>query len=658
MIKDFLALLIFLCLISEVTFSQTDTTYEINNDIESILDNENEEENDLILDKLEFFKTNPINLNKCSVEQLLEIPFMNREDAENIIEYRNSNGTIFSKNELLNIPVLPRNISLALLPYVEIHDRNESGKINSKSDENIKHTSLLLRNRMQEDLNIRKGFSENKFIGSKYKFYNRANFNYHNYEMGVLTEKDAGEKSFYDFYSFYFSAKNIWQFNQIIIGDYFIEFGEGLALWNSYLLAKSSSVLNNLSQNRNNIFPYKSTDENKYFRGAAFSFQYNKYMVTGFISYNKIDGTTNADDTTFTLAYDGYHRTKSEIEKKDKLNIFAFGGIADINFSDQFSLKFLNMNYRFGSVNPSLALNQRMNSVYSIANKFAYHSIYFEGETALISNKIKMIQNLSLRIRKNFTAVFSYRNYPEGTKNFFGNGFGESSSRENEQGFYTGVRFFNDFGIFNIYYDMFRLGSTNNYPFSLSGNEFLFFYQKNFGKEINLSAKYFIEKKEVPLVQENTNKISSRKTERIRFEFEFNPVHSISNKVRIEFSTVKNQKSDLDDNGFLVFDDVKFRLFSNRLHAAFRLVFFRTDSYESRIYSFENDLQGIMTNPAFYDDGYKWYILLKYSVFRNIIISLKYSELVKPGADFIASGLSEISGNSERKFSLQMDLNF
>lgn len=653
--KNFISALVILLIFPSFVLMQTDTTFDFQNDIDLIFDNENEEENELIFDRLENLIENPINLNSCTIEDLLELPYISRTDAEAIIDYRKTSGTIFSKNELLNIPGLPRNITISILPYVYVKNVYDSKSLPSKTFSKSKSVSLNFRNRMIEDLNTRVGFSDNKFIGSKYKFYNRAKVSILNYEAEMLTEKDAGEKSFYDFYSFYFLVNNLWKFKQIILGDYFIEFGEGLALWNSYSISKATSSLINFGKNRSNLSPYKSSDENKYFHGGAFSFMQDNFTFVIFYSNNKNDGKIDADDTTLSLTFDGYHRTESEIKIKDKLSLLAFGGITDINFSDNLSLKLLNINYRFESNNDTLDLKQKIKSVFSIANKLSNSSISFTGEAALISNKIKVIQNLSIRFNKNFSSVFSYRSYPKGTGYYFGNGFGESSSRENEQGFYTGLRFVNQFGILNFYFDLFRFGSTDNYPFSLSGNEFLIFYQKYFTNVMKFSAKYFFEKKEIPVILENIYQASTQQIKRLRFEFEINPFKNISNTTRIEFSRFNVKDITLNDDGFLIFNDIKLRLFSNKLFTFLRINFFRTDSYQSRIYSFENDFTGVMTNPAFFDEGYKWYIFIKYFITKNFSLSFKYSELIKPDADFIGTGLNQIFGNSDRKLALQID---
>ena len=54
-------------------------------------------------------------------------------------------------------------------------------------------------------------------------------------------------------------------------------------------------------------------------------------------------------------------------------------------------------------------------------------------------------------------------------------------------------------------------------------------------------------------------------------------------------------------------------------------IFFRTDSYDSRLYEYENDLPGLMKNVGLYGKGVRWYALAKGRVLGKVHLSLKYS---------------------------------
>jgi len=653
----FKAVHIFLLIFTSAIYSQIDTTHTEDAYLNSLIDNEEYgEENDLILYKIEELMKNPIHLNTCTIDDILKIPFVDRAIAQEIINYRNANGIFFSEKEILGIDGIPHEIVLAILPYVILDsDKIETKPVRINGIVKLNPLVIKLRSRVFTEPNVRNGFVENKFAGSRYKFYNRAEINFGKFDLGLLTEKDAGENFITDFYSFYFQSDDLWILDNIILGDYLVEFGHGLALWSPYSIAKTSSVLNIPDKNSNFILPYRSTDENKFMRGTAFTIGENNFSVSGFFSLNKIDGYFDSLDTSIKLTIDGFHRTVNELSKKDQIDIMTFGAIANYIFNDNFALGFLSLNYKFGT-NKSIYFHENeIKSVYSLNYETNFESIHFSGETALIANRIKTINNLLLKINSNLSTIFSLRSYACGTETYYGNGFGESYLRENEIGFYTGVRIHNQFGFFNFYFDKFKLTNHDEYPFPFSGNEFLFHYQRQFSKNVSFSARYFLENKEITEILDQFGQSSNRRTNRFRIEAEFKPMKYISDKIRVEYSNVQHEKSKRKFNGMLIFNDIKFRLFDNKLFAAIRLTFFRTDAYESRIYSFENDLPGILSNPSFFENGYKWYFLIKYSVISNLSFSFKFSELYKPDEESIGSGFNEIRGNSEKRFNLQLD---
>jgi len=69
-------------------------------------------------------------------------------------------------------------------------------------------------------------------------------------------------------------------------------------------------------------------------------------------------------------------------------------------------------------------------------------------------------------------------------------------------------------------------------------------------------------------------------------------------------------------------------------------------------------LTGVMSNPALYGEGLRWYLLASYETKYGVKISFKYSELFKPDEITLGSSDSEIDGNVDNKISLQLDFSF
>ena len=88
-----------------------------------------------------------------------------------------------------------------------------------------------------------------------------------------------------------------------------------------------------------------------------------------------------------------------------------------------------------------------------------------------------------------------------------------------------------------------------------------------------------------------------------------------------------------------------------------RFTLFDTDSFNARVYQFENDLRYVLSNVALNDRGQRWYVLAKYDISGNLEMSLKISRSVIEDAQILSSGLNEIKGDKELSLVHKLDIN-
>ncbi|MCI0472660.1 MAG: helix-hairpin-helix domain-containing protein, partial [Ignavibacteria bacterium] len=259
-------LILFICLPgSSFVFSQPDTSGIIpdTTDLgstkyqEILLENTlDENEDSKLLDKIEYLKGNPVDINTAKQEDLEEIPFISRIVANRIIKYRNTNGKFKSKRQLIEIEGISQDLYDKLKPYVIARNsktdyvKDEEGNVRLESS--VKGRNLFsgadfrIRSRIQQDLQTKEGYIDGDYQGSKIKIYNRFTGNYKgaDYKLGanLTLEKDAGEQKLTDFYSGYLELKD-WKFiKKAVAGDYVLNFGQGLGLWTSLAFSKGSET--------------------------------------------------------------------------------------------------------------------------------------------------------------------------------------------------------------------------------------------------------------------------------------------------------------------------------------------------------------------------------------------------------------------------------
>ena len=244
-------------------FSQADSvktlgdTIDISDDknVEMLIENETEDaEESELLDRLLQLEANPVDLNTAGSNELQTIPYIDAILATKILEYRQKNTKYYSVIELRYVEGIDREVYDLIIKYVRVKNsavdfqKDEYGviqKINDSRKGFFNKLNINARSRFSNDLQPSAGYlggDERKYPGTRPKFYNRLNAKYtagrYIFSGSLLTEKDPGEESWTDHIGGYIEMKSPLILNQMLIGDYTLEFGQGLTLWGSVFFFK------------------------------------------------------------------------------------------------------------------------------------------------------------------------------------------------------------------------------------------------------------------------------------------------------------------------------------------------------------------------------------------------------------------------------------
>ena len=659
MLKGKYSALIFILFPVQLIFSQIDSAQtSIDEIIQNLIEESSDEtDNSGLIDKIQEMIDNPIDINSASLTDLMNIPGIDINTANRIIKYRKNSGRIYSIAELNTLKSIDENTLNIIKLFLKVDPTYDYG-------DQLPQTKLLsiqLRNRISSNLQERDGFKNNKFVGNNLKTYSRFKGKYGHIHAGMTLDKDPGEKSYNDLFSSYLSFNDYGLFNKIIIGDYFAEFGQGLALWSPYSFSKSTDAIYPVKKNAHLIREYTSTDENKFFRGIATNLKFSNYNISLFYSKNNIDANIDTiSGQIISTPVSGYHRTESELKEKNSANEKMMGGIINTSILDKFNLGLLFYHSEYSN-------SFKHQNIFDISgSKFNYYAfsydIFFKninlfGEIAYNEKSVASFTNLEISVTDDLTFLSSLRSYPRNYFNLHGFGFGEQSNTQNEFGIYNGIKLKTRFGVFNLYYDQFNFPFESYYSsLPSSGDEFLLNYFVSPFKGLTTSLKFKIENKDVDTDVGSLVQINNREKSSIRLELRYKVNHEIEIKNRVEISKYKIDKLNISENGFMVFQDIKFIPTDNFAFSG-RIIFFRTDSFNTAIYEFENDLDGTYSITGLSNQGIRWYCLLKYKLFDMFKISVKYSEIYKPLEKSLGSGYTEINGNFDNQVSAQIEWN-
>ena len=646
-------------------FAQVDSTVIIEDDIIDNLLGESTEESDNseLINIIESLADNPIDLNSATVDELQKIPYIDFKTALNIIKLRDQSGRFFSKDELFSVEGLSAERVQKILPLVFVE--NEKENLNIRSNKNLftnlySGSGLKIRSRTSKSLQPQDGFADGAFQGSQFKIYNRLIWKYSDsFQAGILTEKDAGEKPLNEFTSAHLSLKNFLFFDQVIIGDFNLQFGQGLAIWSPYGFSKGQDAIFPAKKEGNKIIPYTSTDENNFFRGMAFTSGWKSLKLSGFISRNFFDASVDTiSGAIISTPLDGYHRTENELNKRKTAYETSLGVNLSISYSEDIDAGFLIYHSVFDKAFQPSSLFDRSGSsfnYYSFYYDFYFRNINLFGESAFNGKSVASLNSFQYSNGRDFSFLVSIRSYPRNYINLHGLGFGEhSKDLNNEFGVYTGIKLKTPAGLINFYFDQFKfpLASYQN-PLPSEGNELAAGLTSKFFSSVETKVLFKYQNKETGAEINNHIEVERKVRQSFRFELIKRLNKNLNMKGRFEFNNFNIAGTGIE-KGLLFFQELKLQP-SEKIGLLGRIVFYKTDSFNSAVYEYESGFTGVLSNLALYGEGLRWYFILRYRLLQQIELSIKYSETYKPKEKSLGSGYNEINGNLDNAFYMQLD---
>lgn len=637
---------------------------------------QSETEDDSYLVELEQFKKNPVNLNTADANELEQLRMLTGLQISNLISYRKLLGRFINIYELQAIPALDIHTIRKLLPFVTITTTvslpGEFGKRFNNGDH-----SLLIR--LSQTLERSKGFDHpatgTKYPGSPKKIMVRYRYNYKNLlQFGLVAEKDAGEQFFkgaqgkgFDFYSFHLFARKIGIIQSLAIGDFIVNMGQGLIQWQGLAFKKSSDV-SGIKRQSAILMPYNSAGEFYFGRGAGITVQKRKIEATAFASFRKLSAnlikdTINHEDHVSSFLTSGYNRTIPEIADRNDCTQISFGG--NINYrTNRWQIGINGVQYNF-----SLFIQKRNEpyNLYAIRGKswtnfsldysYTYRNLHFFGEAAADKNLSKAFINgvlMSADAAVDISVV--YRSISKEYQALYGNTFSENTNPTNEKGLYAGTSI-HPWAAWRLdaYCDFYQfpwLKYMADAP--ARGRDLLVQLTYIPNKQLEFYSRLKLESKQSNQPGNNTTTnyliYIPKLNWRTQVGYKVNNSVMIRNRLEVVWYD-KNGAG--QQTGFLSFFDLYYKPVLKPYSGNLRLQYFETNGYDSRIYAYEQDVLYSYSIPAFYDQGFRYYLNINYDLSGKISFWLRLSQTVYRNKTSIGSGLDEIPGNHRTEVKLE-----
>lgn len=635
------------------------------------------EENDYseIEDLLESFKGKRINLNHDAEEKLFASGLFSEIQILNLKNHIQHHGFLLAPEELQVIDGFDAEFIRMIIPFISVTGELLDKRLHPK--EVLQNGKSAFTWKMQRTLEKQKGYSGLKYSGDEWKL----NFKYRYTAGDYLSicmngEKDAGEKfgwnnnvHGFDFYSGHIAVKPGKKLRQVIIGDFQVQAGQGLVAWTGVSYGKSSDGMS-VRKNAIGIRPYSSSAEAGFYRGIAFSAVYKKINTLMWFSSVNADAVISDDDssglTAGAIREDGYHRTESEIKHKNSVLQQTAGISANHNFKNGS----VGLVTEFTGYDKALKAGIKAYEAFEItSDKFLNYGVNFQynwrnfnffSESASDFNfNPAFLAGFLAGIDKRVSISVIYRNYSTGYTCVNCEPFRENTNPSNEKGFYTGMQFqFTRKFMISGYLDLFRFPWLKYQVSSpSSGADWLIRinYIPSRGSEMYFRIQQKISESDG--IAENGIRYPQLNTKTgFRFHAEFKLSANLSFQSRTDYLLFKNGSG--LSSGSAQMNDVSWKPMGKPFTLSVRYGLFETGSYDSRIYSYEQDMPGSFSVPAYSGKGQRVYLLLRYRFFRGLDTWARLGRSTYRDTASIGSGNDEITGNRRTDLKIQIRYTF
>ena len=440
----------------------------------------------------------------------------------------------------------------------------------------------------------------------------------------IAGEKDAGEPFFrgeqkygFDYYSGSVYVKNLKWLKCAVLGDYRLNFGQGLVLGSSMMSGKGGDV-STIRRFAEGVRPVATTNESELFRGGAVTLGNSHWSGSFFVG-----DVTETNSNAFGGAV-SYRRAHFSVG----LHTVCFGDYADTALArEKWQALFCPKHVNAG---------------------LSYHAVWrkqlFFGEMAVNEQgKVSMLHTAVFAVNPVFRFATLVRYYTTGYEAPMGRAFRVTSGDCGEFGTYLAGHLVlsrkveTDF--FFDYYRLLWLSYQTDAP--IQGVDGGMTLTCRLSRKSTLMMRYqWRSKPKNASGEDYLRRLAGLNRHRIRLQWSNEPSPLL--KLKTEVSAVFDHTDGAKwKKGILMYQDVVLHFRKPQLSLYLRVAYFDTDSYDERLYAYENDVYYAFTVGSYYYQGMRAYLMLRYKI-QNFSIWLRISRTHYLNKETISSGLTEI----------------
>ena len=646
-------------------------------DLQQLFDSAESEANlEQLVNLIENLKTKNISLNQADSDELRQLPWLTTFDVQAILSYRRDKGQILSFLELE--PLIGKDKAASIAPYILLNSTPATQPSALAPifpancplpTANVFPSSLSLSTRIIWETTQRKGIITGAYSGDNYKLNHRLQFSAPHFDAGFVQDKDIGEPDIADFSSLSIHAYDFGVIKNVVIGNYRLNFGEGVLIGQSRLYSKGSEPIKSVRLSSKQISGYTSSSESGFLQGAATTLKLDHVEVTSFYSANHVDAVINKTSGLIT-SFDesGNHRTTLETSRKDNVTETLTGvnllymyqtGLLSAKLGG--TLLYYNYSQPLAILNPPSSALSTQNSAlcYSIQADASLDKVNLFAEAAFSEkpNETSWIAGTEFEIVHGVSMIASLRRYGSYYYSPFSGAFAERGvGASNERGDYVGIKAkVNESLSVGAYYDLFTFPLLDDHClYPSDGNDCRLFMTWKQSPVVTWNLQLQHKYKEEQANQGSTSNplwtALPKITDRSRLDCDVDVSRRLHLRSRGEVKKVVNkyQSGDTALFGWLIYQQAGYHVGTFSLKG--RVTMFSSDDYDAALYAYEDDLPLTSTLGLYNGRGKSLFILASWQALQGMKLAARYDMAWYSDRYLFSSGNDERATSSPGSF--------
>ncbi|MBP5570852.1 MAG: helix-hairpin-helix domain-containing protein [Prevotella sp.] len=606
----------------------------------------------------------PLDINTATREDLQQLPFLSDREVEEIAEYVHRYAPLRSMGELAMIPSLSYENRQLLRHFFYIGKEKEQGFPDWKEILGNGGHTLLATGKIP--LYRRRG-DEEGYLGYPYRHSLRYSFDYGHYvKVGLVGAQDAGEPFFanrnkegYDFYSFFVILRNMGRLKTLATGRYRVGYGMGLVINNDFSLGKLG-MLSTLGRSLNNIRGHSSTMQANYLQGAAAKIELLKGLdLNVFASWRKIDATLTDEGFIQTIRTDGYHRTQTEMDRKNNAEQMVAGGHVNYFLRGFHAGITGTFSHLSRDLHPATTAVYRRfyadgNDIWNASVDYGYTGarLSFNGETATGScGAVATLNSLSWKVSGELSLMAVQRFYSKKYYALFSHGFSEGGRIQNESGLYVGATWQPSRNLQLMAYSDYAYFPWPRYQVSEASHTWDHLVQMTWKpSQWKVGMRYRLKRREQDSEEGLPLRWKSEHRGRLFAEYD-GGMWSSRAQGDIAYSAFSENSF-----GWMVSEQVQCSF--QWLKASASIAYFHTDDFDSRLYAYERGLLYSFNFPVFYGEGIRYWVMAQADVMRNLAVTVKVGTTNYFDRSVIGTGYQQVNHSAITDVEIQGRVRF